>query len=488
MGKKSDPPPAPDYTQAAEKTAQSSQQAQTRADWSNRPTQNTPWGQSSWNASAGVDPSTGQPITNWEQNITLDPAQQQALDSQMAVQQGRSDIAQGMMGRLSDATQQPFNWNNMSPMGQAPQGGNWGGVPQAGQQMGGNVRDFSGGAGGVGAQAGGANEGIQRSLDPNLYGDQGRQRIENAMFDRMRPQHEQQAAGLEGKLANMGLSRGSEAWNREMQNMGDQQSRERFNALDRGLQEQQGQFGMAQGAGQFANQAQNQGFGQNLSNAQLGLQGQMANAQNALGFAGLGQQGDIARSQLNMQGQNQNFQQQMQGQGLYGQQLNQNFQQGMQGADYQNRLRQQQIAEQVQQRNMPLNELNALLSGQQVGNPQMPNFNPSQSAGGANYNMAAQNQYGGAMDAYNAQQARQQGMMSGLSSLGSMGMMAFSDERLKRNIVKRGELPSGIGVYEYDIFDRHEVGVLAQEVQAIRPDLVHMHDSGYLMVNYGGLQ
>ena len=97
MGKKSAPPPAPDYTAAAEKTAQSSQEAQTRADWANRPTQNTPWGQSSWQASAGVDPATGQPITNWTQNITLDPSQQQALDSQMAIQQGRSDIAQGML-------------------------------------------------------------------------------------------------------------------------------------------------------------------------------------------------------------------------------------------------------------------------------------------------------------------------------------------------------------------------------------------------------
>jgi hypothetical protein len=79
-------------------------------------------------------------------------------------------------------------------------------------------------------------------------------------------------------------------------------------------------------------------------------------------------------------------------------------------------------------------------------------------------------------------------MMSGLGSLAGMGMMAFSDRRLKRNIVKRGQLASGIGVYEYDIFDRHEVGVIAQEVMMTRPDLVHVHDSGYLMVNYGGLQ
>jgi len=435
MGKKSDPPPPPDYTGAAEKTAQSSQEAQTRADWANRPNQTTPWGQSSWTSSAGVDPSTGQPITNWSQNITLSPDQQKALDDQMAMQSGRSDLAMNMMGRVGQATSQPFDWNNLQQMGQ---GGGGMQTQGAGQGIQNNVA--------------GAGQGIQSQLDPNLYGDQGRQRIENAMMERMKPQHEQAQAGLEGKLQNMGLTRGSEAWNREMQRMGDQQSRERFNALDRGLAEQQGQFGMAQGAGQFQNAAQNQMFGQNMANAQFGNQAQ------AQGFG------------QNL-GQNQ-----------------QNFSQNMQQSEYQNRLRQQQIAEQMQQRNMPLNEMNALLTGQQVGMPQMPGFNTSQSAGGANYLGAANMGYNSAMDQYNAKQAQSQGMMSGLGSLAGMGMMAFSDIRLKRNIVKRGTLPSGIGVYEYDIFDRHEVGVLAQEVQQIRPDLVHVDKSGYLMVNYGGLQ
>jgi len=358
MGKKSDPPPAPDYTQAAEKTAQSSQEAQTRADWANRPTLNTPWGQQTWNSTAATDPSTGQPITQWSSDITLSGDQQKALDDQMAIQSGRSDIAQGMMGRLDESYKKPFNWDNMQQMGAVP-----------------------------------------------ATGDDTRQRVEQGLMDRMRPEHQFQTSGLETQLQNMGLSRGSEAWNREMQRMGDQQSRERFNALEMGGQEQQRQFGM-----------------------------------------------------------------------------------NTQSAEYQNRLRQQQIAEQMQQRGMPLNELNALLTGQQVGMPNMPSFNTSTSAGGANYNLAAQNQYNAGMDAFNAKQQQQQSMMSGIGSIAGMAGMFMSDLRLKRNVVKRGELPSGIGVYEYDIFDRHEIGVIAQEVQQIRPDLVQVHDSGYLMVDYRGLQ
>lgn len=357
MGKKSDPPPAPDYTQAAEKTAQSSQEAQTRADWTNRPTQITPWGTQSWSAEKAVDPATGQPITQWTGTTTLSPDQQKALDDQMSIQSGRSDIAQGMMGRLRSATEQPFNWNNMTPTA---------GVPAT--------------------------------------GDDTRQRVERGLLERMRPENQFQQQALEAQLGNMGLSRGSPAWNREMQRLQDQQQREQFNALEQGGVEQQRQFGM-----------------------------------------------------------------------------------NTQAAEYQNRLRQQQIAEQIQQRNMPLNELNALLTGQQVGMPTMPSFNTSQSAGGANYNLAAQNQYNAGMDAFNAKQQQQQGMMSGISSIAGLGMMAFSDLRMKRNIVKIGTLPDGIGVYEYDIFDRHEIGVLAQEVQQTRPELVHAHDSGYLMVNYEGL-
>lgn len=79
-----------------------------------------------------------------------------------------------------------------------------------------------------------------------------------------------------------------------------------------------------------------------------------------------------------------------------------------------------------------------------------------------------------------------QGIMSGLTNLGSM--VAFSDARLKSNIKKVAEHPTGVGVYEYDIFGRREVGVLAQELEKVRPELVSPHPSGFLMVDYSGLE
>jgi hypothetical protein len=65
--------------------------------------------------------------------------------------------------------------------------------------------------------------------------------------------------------------------------------------------------------------------------------------------------------------------------------------------------------------------------------------------------------------------------------------MKFSDARLKSNVVQIGVHPRGIGVYEYDIFGRRERGVMAQELLAVAPELVHTHPSGFMMVNYGGL-
>lgn len=152
--------------------------------------------------------------------------------------------------------------------------------------------------------------------------------------------------------------------------------------------------------------------------------------------------------------------------------------------------RQQAISEILAQRQTPLNEINALMSGSQVNNPfamtgvsqnsniaPAPEFGAAQAQGGWD-----QNQYSQKMGSYN-------NMMGGLFSLGGAAAMGagMSDERLKSNIVKIGDHPLGIGIYEYDIFGKRDVGVMAQEVMKVKPEAVAMHDSGYYMVHYGVL-
>jgi hypothetical protein len=426
MGKKS-APAAPDYTKAAEATAASDSAAQTRADWANRPTVNTPWGTESWQSSAKIDPATGKPVTSWTQNTALSPAAQQALNSQMQVDLGKSQLAENSIGRMKDAYSQPFDWSNLQARGQAPQAG---GLQAGSLGAGPNIQ--AGNLDANGYMSSGAGQGIMAGLNTGSLGgmptadDAGRQRIEQALMARMRPENDRNTAALEGKLANMGLTRGSAAWNRESQRLGDQQSRQAFDAMNTAGNEQQRMFGMQmqgrqqgwnelQGAGQFQNQAQNQRFNQGM-----GQNAQNFGMQQAAGNQNFDQQRAAADSNFNRQagaGQ-QNFdQQRMAG--------SQNFDQGMAASSYNNQLRQQQIAEQQMQRAMPLNEMNAILTGAQVGMPTMPDFNTSQKAGGVNYSGAARDQYSGAMDAYNAKQSGQQGMMSGLGGLASAGMMAF---------------------------------------------------------------
>ncbi len=64
----------------------------------------------------------------------------------------------------------------------------------------------------------------------------------------------------------------------------------------------------------------------------------------------------------------------------------------------------------------------------------------------------------------------------------------FSDRRLKRNIKPLG-VRDGLKWYSYNYVwggPRHE-GVMADEVQKVKPEAVTRHESGFLMVNYGAL-
>ena len=71
-----------------------------------------------------------------------------------------------------------------------------------------------------------------------------------------------------------------------------------------------------------------------------------------------------------------------------------------------------------------------------------------------------------------------------LSSFGSP-----SDSRLKHNVALLGHLDNGLGFYRFSYHgsDKAYVGVMAQEVEAIRPDAVVRGGDGYLRVDYARL-
>lgn len=161
---------------------------------------------------------------------------------------------------------------------------------------------------------------------------------------------------------------------------------------------------------------------------------------------------------------------------------------GQQQADYgmQANAYQQALQSALTGRQVPLNELSALMSVQQV---QQPSYvNPGQ------YNVAP----AGIMDAtyanYNAQQnaaiAEQQGLY-GLLGAGAQAAAytypawsSWSDRRLKRDIVRIGEV-DGMGVYTFRyVWDNvRRIGLMAQEVMRVRPHAVS-EINGFLAVNY----
>ena len=64
-----------------------------------------------------------------------------------------------------------------------------------------------------------------------------------------------------------------------------------------------------------------------------------------------------------------------------------------------------------------------------------------------------------------------------------------SDIRLKQDIVLLQRLDDGLGLYSFRYLwsDQVYVGVIAQEVQAVRPDAVLRDRDGFLSVDYGRL-
>lgn len=143
------------------------------------------------------------------------------------------------------------------------------------------------------------------------------------------------------------------------------------------------------------------------------------------------------------------------------------------------------LQSQLALRQAPINEIAALAGGSQVQSPQFTNTNSTPVAG-TDVAGITNSAFGQQMAGYNAGQST----LGGLFSAGASLIPLFSDERLKKNIKRIGTHPVGVGIYEYDRIDTgaHETGVLAQELEKVRPDLVDpTSPTGMKRVHYGTL-
>lgn len=426
MGKSApQPPPAPDYAAAAQAQGQANLQAGLQGSVLSNPNIISPYGNQTVAYDDGMGNPGGTPHATVTQTLT--PDAQAALTAQQHTQLGEAQLASQGIDKASQVLNQGFQFQGPGIQTSLPSAGGMDYGPSAGQY----------------GYANGNVDMRNVARAPVNAGTTAQQ----AIMARLQPQITQGDAALQQRLANQGLRPGSEAY---------------ANAL-RTQQE---------GNNDLLSQAALQGINVDLAANQQGYQ-QAAN-----------------NTALRNQAIAQNFGQGATSAGLYNGAQNQQFNQGLASAQFANTAQQQSMAQQLGLYNQPLNQITALMSGSQIQNPQFqaytgqnvqaaPVFQGAQAQG-----QYAQGLYGQQMAGYNAQMGAL-GALAGAAGTAAGGI--WSDERLKSSIDYIGEHPVGVPAYEYDIFGERERGVMAQDLIKVRPDAVHLHSSGYYMVDYDAI-
>lgn len=149
-------------------------------------------------------------------------------------------------------------------------------------------------------------------------------------------------------------------------------------------------------------------------------------------------------------------------------------------AAFGNSARSQYLNEAYAQRNQPLAEISALMSGTQIQNPNFVNT-PQTQVGGVDY-------MGLVSDNYKAKVSSSNAAMGGLFGLAGAGLKLFSDRRLKWDVRQDGER-HGIPWYSFrylwdKVSDPIRHGFMSDDLRALKPEAVSVHASGFDMVDY----
>lgn len=168
-----------------------------------------------------------------------------------------------------------------------------------------------------------------------------------------------------------------------------------------------------------------------------------------------------------------------------------NFSQGRNDA-YNNLLltgRGQAVQEALAERNQPINEISALLSGSQVSQPNFVNT-PQTQVAGTDYAGIVNSNYQAQVAAANQKAQSGNAMMGGLfglaGTLGKVALPMISDRRAKTEISPVGRLNNGLKVYRY----RYKaggpfmIGLMADEVAEVHPEAIERLPNGLDAVHY----
>jgi hypothetical protein len=275
MGKSSSPPPAPDPTIAAEKTAAA-----------NRVNQYTPYGSLTYSQDGGsfdqagydaavqnsgrmgggsVDRSAFQTPGAWSQHVNLSPEQQALLNQQNKTSADLGSMQDQMIGQVRNSMGQEITQDSLPQVGEM----NMQGLPQV--------------------------DALSRDNLPQIQGDYAKTGYD-AIMSRLNPELDRGRAAFDTQMANQGITAGSEAYNNAYRNQSQGENDARIQAGLQGIgigQQQQNQQmalqnnEMAQRQGLFNSQMANQGQQYNqrrgLLDSQIQRQNQAFNIRTAIG-------------------------------------------------------------------------------------------------------------------------------------------------------------------------------------------------------------
>jgi hypothetical protein len=437
---KSKAPDPPDYAAAAKEQGTANVSSAIASNYLNQANQVGPYGSLTYSYSGNnITLPDGSVVPQTTATTTLSPEQQKLYEQQTGISTSLNDLATKGIGYVDKAVSTPVT---------------------------------SASVGGPGLSTGLARTQFDPTADPTQLGIQSgydfselgampkasdfqgqRDQITDAYMARLQPYLDKQRSAMDVKLANQGITHGSEAygWDNDILNRGEND--QRIAALLAGDQEQQNMFQNAMGI-------RSQGVGEAVAQGNFGNQAQ---------------QQEFGQSQQELENANQAAQA--------------NFGQGLASSQFQNQARSQAIQEADYFQNQPLNMLNALRSGGQVNLPQFGNVSAGNSIAPAPVYAAAGDQYAAQMQNYQAQMQQQQALMSGIGSIAGAAITA-SDRRLKTGIKYLYTRLDGLRVYLYHYLwgGPQYLGVMADEVAVKRPDALGPVINGFATVDYGVLR
>ena len=392
-----------------------------------------------------TDPHSGKTheIPTYTATQSLSPGQQRIFDQSQQAQYNFANLAANQSSKLNQVLGKPIDVDGL------PNAGDASAIRQTNLQRMGS---------GPQLQTGFADAGDIKSTYGTDFS-QDRQRVEDALMERMAPGLEQDRQRLESRLASQGINIGSEAYKNAMLDFNRQTNDARLGAILGAGQEQSRLAGLEQSRAGYELAAQGQKYQQALGRTNFGNATQQQMHDNKSRGITLDNQAAIQEANADTNRFN-----------------------------AMNTARDRALQETMAVRNSPINEITALMSGSQVT---QPNFITPQTA------QIANTDYAGIQNAYTQNKLTKRGqnmdmggsLFSGLSSMGAAGIKAgmFSDKRVKKDIKKVGKTNDGQPIYSfrYKGGGPIQMGLMAQDVEKKKPKAVSKGPGGVKMVNYG---